>query len=100
MKNKPTDELYGEIFQNGKKVSTLTGSFLSHISFDGKRYWDIRENFPISIIETEHNLPSSSITRQDRIFLEEEKLEDAQAAKEIIENLQRHDRKLRKEYHK
>lgn len=100
IKNKPSDEIYGEITQNGVKVCTVTGSYLSHISFDGKKYWDIRENFPISVIELDKNLPSSSVYREDRKLLDEEKLEEAQIAKEKIENLQRKDRKLRQEYNK
>jgi hypothetical protein len=85
----------------GKKVvSVLTGSYMSHIDFDGVRYWDIREHFPISLIEYEKNLPSSSVYREDRRLLEEGNLEQAQKAKEIIENIQRNDRKLRDKYHK
>lgn len=85
----------------GKQVvSVLTGSYMSHIDFDGKRYWDIRENFNISMIELEKNLPSSSIYREDRRLLEERSMEEAQIAKEKIENIQRNDRKLREKYHK
>jgi hypothetical protein len=92
-----SDYFKGEIVYNTKKVE-VTGSYLSHIDFDGIRYWDIRDSYPVSIIEKEKNLPSSSIHREDRILLSENSMEDAQTAKEKLENLQRHDRKLRKEY--
>lgn len=100
VKGKPSDALSGQIIHKGKVVSTISGSYLSHISFDGQRYWDIRENFPISLIELDKNLPSSSIYREDRILLEEENLEDGQVAKEKIENIQRNDRKLREKFTK
>ena len=73
---------------------------MSHIEFDGERYWDIRNNFPIKLIEYEKNLPSSSIYREDRILLEENKVEEGQVAKEKLENIQRGDRKLREKYNK
>lgn len=100
VKNKPSDNLSGDIIHNGKVVSSISGSFVSHITFDGVRYWDVRENFPVAIIEMDKNLPSSSIYREDRRLLEEEKLDEAQIAKEKIENIQRNDRKLREKFHK
>jgi len=97
IKGKPSDSLSGEIIYKDKKV-VVSGSYLSHIEFDGVRYWDIRENYPISIIEMENNLPSSCIYREDRVLLEQEKLAEAQEAKEKIENIQRNDRKLRAKF--
>lgn len=98
VKGKPSDTLSGDIVYQGKIVSSVSGSYVSNIDFDGKRYWDFRENFPISIIEINKNTPSSSVLREDRVLLEQEKLEEAQIAKEKIENLQRNDRKLRKKF--
>ena len=40
----------------------------------------------------------ASIYREDSNFLYEKKLEEAQEAKDKLENLQRHDRKLRAKY--
>lgn len=100
VKNHPSDSLSGEITVNEKKVSSLKGSFMSNIDFDETRYWDIRENFPITYIELDKGTPSSSKYRDDRVFLEQEKLEEAQAAKEKIENIQRNDRKLREKFKK
>ena len=45
-------------------------------------------------------LPSDSIKRTDRLFLEERTVDEAQEEKERLENLQRHDRKLREECEK
>jgi hypothetical protein len=52
------------------------------------------------LIELDNGLPSSSIYRQDRISLEENKLKEAQENKEKLENIQRADRKLREKYNK
>lgn len=94
-KGEPSDTLYGEIMVGNKVVSVLRGSYLSHIEFDGKRYWDFRQNYPIKSIDYDSPLPSSSLLREDRILLEQGRLEEGQIAKEKIENIQRADRKLR-----
>lgn len=100
IKNKPSDYLKGELKHKGKVISTLTGSYLSHLTWDEKRYWDIRETFPISCIELEDNLLSSSTKRLDIIYLDQLKIDQAQEEKEKLEQLQRNDRKLREKYHK
>lgn len=97
---KPSDTISGEIIHKGIIVSKVRGSYLSYIEFDGERYWDIRENFPISLIELEKNLPSSSLYREDRKLLEINQVEEAQISKDKIENIQRSDRKLRENYPK
>lgn len=99
-KGEPSDCIYGEVMIGNKVVSVLKGSYMSYIEFDDVRYWDIRQNYPIQIIEKSKNLPSSSLYREDRTLLEEGKIKESQTAKERIENLQRNDRKLRKEYKK
>jgi hypothetical protein len=48
----------------------------------------------------EKQLPSSSLYRRDRILLEKGDIPQAQAAKEILENIQRGDRKIREKYNK
>ena len=46
----------------------------------------------------EKQLPSSSLYREDRVLLEKGLIEQAQSAKEKLENLQRGDRKLREKF--
>jgi hypothetical protein len=99
VKGKPTDNITGDIIYGNKKI-VVSGSYLSNLDFDGERYWDIRENYPIQLIELDNGLPSSSIYRQDRVSLEENKLKEAQENKEKLESLQRADKKLRDKYHK
>jgi len=45
-------------------------------------------------------LISSSIYREDRILLGENKVDEAQKMKDKIEDLQRYDKKLRQKYEK
>lgn len=46
---KGKDYVKGEIKKDGKVISTLTGTYMGWLEFDGVRYWDIRkmQNFPI-----------------------------------------------------
>lgn len=79
-------------------MSKVYGSYLSFIEFNDIRYWDIRENIPIKEIEILNQLKSSSLYRQDRIFLKKGDMAKAQESKEVLENLQRNDRKLREKF--
>ena len=47
--NRPQDFFTGEIICRGQKKSDVYGNYLGFIDFDGKRYWDIREQhvFPV-----------------------------------------------------
>jgi len=76
----------------------VLGSYLGFIEFNNIRYWDIRENIEIKSLEVEKQLKSSSIYREDRILLGENKVDEAQKMKDKIEDIQRCDRKLRQKY--
>lgn len=73
---------------------------MGHVDFDGVRYWDLREedynpkHFKPYMLD-ENPLPSDSTMREDRNKLVDEDYYEAQKAKEDLEELQRHDRKLR-----
>ena len=82
--------------KDGNVLSNFTGSYLSHIDFDGKRYWDIRHNIDIEEFPIKKQLKSSSIYREDSLLLYERKLDEAQDAKTVLEEIQRRDRRLRK----
>ena len=82
--------------KDGKVLSNFTGSFLSHIDFDGVRYWDIRRNIDIEEYPIKNQLKSSSIYRPDSLLLYERKIDEAQDAKTELEEIQRRDRRLRK----
>lgn len=70
------------------------------MEFDNVRYWDIRENVYLKSFESPNQIPSSSLFREDRIYWEKQNLEKGQFHKDRLENLQRHDRKLREAYQK
>ena len=82
--------------KDGKVLSNFTGSYLSHIDFDGKRYWDIRRNIDIEEYPIKNQIKSSSIYRKDSLLLYQRKMDEAQDAKTELEEIQRRDRRLRK----
>lgn len=73
---------------------------MGYIDFDKIRYWDLRDEdqFPKHFkpdYPDPDALPSDSMKREDRLLLCEDDYEAAQNEKENLEELQRHDRKLR-----
>ena len=96
-KSSLSDYFEGKIVdKDGNILSTFTGSYLSHIDFDGVRYWDIRHNINIEEYPIKNQLNSSSIYRKDSLLLYERKMDEAQDAKTELEEIQRRDRRLRK----
>ena len=82
--------------KDGKVLSNFTGSYLSHIDFDGKRYWDIRRNIDIEGYPIKNQIKSSSIYRKDSYYLWKRDMDKAQDEKTELEEIQRRDRRLRK----
>ena len=92
------------IFKKNDIVSTITGSWLNKLYFDGIKYWDINEDMPTYIRPIYNCLPSDSRFREDLIWLyrsfyksknEEERLyyeKLAQNWKLMIEKIQREER--------
>ena len=76
---------------------------MGYLDFGGVRYWDAREKdkFYSDIIGEEPNcLPSQASRRTDGRYHISYPVEEAQAEKERLENVQRSDRKLREEAEK
>lgn len=96
---RPSDGFIADILEYGKKVATMEGSYCSHIEFDGKRYWDVRQKFDFKAY-VPRQLNSSSVNRQDSNLLRQGFVSEAQEAKEILEIIQRNDRKLREQQSK
>ena len=48
---KGRDYVKGEIKKDGQVVSTLHGTYMGYIEFDGIRYWDIRRMLNFDLIE-------------------------------------------------
>lgn len=89
-------------------VSTLYGTYMGYIDFDGQRYWDARETksyepVPVPLEETSTDammsmpvvLPSDTTLREDARALLAGDVEQAQRNKDMMEEMQRNDRKLR-----
>ena len=95
------------IFTQNDIVSTISGSWLHQLYFDGVKYWDIDEDIPTYIKPVYNCLPSDSRFREDLIWLyrsffksknEEERLyyeKLAQNWKLMIEKVQREERTLK-----
>ena len=95
---KLSDYFEGTIEKDGNVLSNIKGSYLEFIEIDGERYWDIRRNINIQGYPIYPQIKSSSIYRPDSLKLLEKDVEGAQEKKDEQENIQRRDRKLRKEW--
>lgn len=100
IQNMASDYITGEIRDpGGETLSTISGTYCGYLEIDGVRYWDARHVRPYEF-SFDGNLASDSEVRTDLVALRRGDVEIAQQAKEDIENLQRHDRKLRAQYAK
>jgi hypothetical protein len=104
----PSDYFKGAIANaKGKELCQVEGSWLSHISFDGVKMWELGKPAgagaaagvaaaprPTPVPDP---LPSDSRFRTDLITLRTGDLVEAQKEKNRLEELQRADRKLRQE---
>jgi hypothetical protein len=101
------DSVSGEICKlnlNKEKipVCAVQGSWLDALSFGGKEYWRFNEESAYRVIpkDIQKSLPSDSRNRMDLIELKRGDLESASKWKQELEELQRKDRKLRKDFGK
>jgi hypothetical protein len=89
-------------------LSVGTGCWLSHLDFDGQRYWTLSEDPPerwLPLAEQQQQgvtqqqqqlvLPSDSQHRLDLVALRAGDVKGAQQLKEQMEQQQRHDAKMR-----
>lgn len=97
---KKQDYTWGEIKQNGTRVSEVFANYNGWMDFDGVRYWDVREKDDVYFEiagEVPDCLPSQASRRTDGLTLLNCPIDQAQAEKERLENIQRNDRKLREQ---
>ncbi|KRX07738.1 hypothetical protein PPERSA_05801 [Pseudocohnilembus persalinus] len=93
------DEFAGEITQDGKCVSQIRGSYISHIDFDNYRYFDYQTAKPFKIkINNNSILESDQGYRKDKNWVLQGHIDQAQKYKEELEGIQREDAKKRKNY--
>eukprot|EP01024_Parvocaulis_polyphysoides_P035289 TRINITY_DN3124_c1_g1_i1.p2 TRINITY_DN3124_c1_g1~~TRINITY_DN3124_c1_g1_i1.p2 ORF type:complete len:247 (-),score=31.52 TRINITY_DN3124_c1_g1_i1:586-1326(-) len=78
-----------------KVLSECSGSWCSHIDFDGERFWTLKKERLSEWIPIEDKIPSDCSNREDLVFLAAGDQEQSQKGKIKLEQLQRADRKLR-----
>jgi len=92
------DHVRGEIIQKQRIVSKVEGSWIDCLTFDGQVYWTKRQFKPFKTMNAPANeaLPSDCQFREDLLHLARNDVESSQQWKNKLEDLQRHDNKLRK----
>jgi hypothetical protein len=78
------------------------GSWMSHLTFEGETYWRVEDNLP-EWMERKDNkmsdgslvLPSDTEKREDIPHMMRKDWEEAEKSKVAMEELQRHDKRLR-----
>lgn len=66
-KKKPCDYFYGEIIKDGVVISKLEGNQMGYIDWDGRRYWDVREqvNYRVQGCDSSEMIGSDCRNRTD-----------------------------------
>ncbi|KAL3130634.1 hypothetical protein ABBQ38_008026 [Trebouxia sp. C0009 RCD-2024] len=77
-------------------VATCQGNWLSHLDWDGQRYWTLNDAHPDKWMPFQYPLPSDCSKRLDLQTLLSGDIAAAQEMKVELENLQRSDAKIRK----
>eukprot|EP01017_Pseudomicrothorax_dubius_P010057 TRINITY_DN1353_c0_g2_i6.p1 TRINITY_DN1353_c0_g2~~TRINITY_DN1353_c0_g2_i6.p1 ORF type:complete len:330 (-),score=24.72 TRINITY_DN1353_c0_g2_i6:99-1088(-) len=80
-------------------LSEGSGSWLEYVQFDGVVYWRISDKIEPWNSDEEILLPSHSQSRLDSILIKAKEYDKAQIEKERLEELQRHDAKIRRKPH-
>lgn len=74
---------------------------MQYVEFEGEKYWEIGEEWGTWYKPDQIKLlPSDSCLRADINYLKEKDYENAQAAKEELEEIQRKDKAIREENRK
>jgi len=87
-------------FYSKEMLSYFEGQWLEFLVIDGEKYWDLEYDRPATAYEIDDPLPSDSTLRPDMKPLVEGNLDKAQKEKDILEDIQRNDRKLRADFKK
>lgn len=103
---KPPSDLVEVVFfeydkqtQVKKPLCEGTGSWVSHLQVDNKIFWKVDEALDDPWIEDmTRRLPSDSLFREDSKYIKLKDFDNAQKEKDNLENKQRNDAKLRKDY--
>ena len=81
-----------------KEIEIITGEWTNNLNFSNIPYWKLNDFSLIPIFRIKKPLPSDSSFREDLIAFIIDDQDTAQKVKEIYEETQRNDRKLREKY--
>lgn len=82
-------------FYSKDMISYVEGLWIDYVMIDGDKYWEIDKVPFVPLVREPNPLPSDSLYRNDLKALISGNLEESQKQKEIMEEIQRNDRKLR-----
>lgn len=86
-----------KIGKEDEVLAVISGRWTQSIKCDSEVIFDVNGITPYKVVEEVKPLESDGKFRKDRMLVGVKKLEEAQIAKEELEEIQRTDRKLRKE---
>lgn len=81
--------------KDAKEIELISGEWTNNLNFSNIPYWKLNDFSIIPIFRIQKPLPSDSSFREDLIAFIKDDLVTAQKIKEIYEETQRNDRKLR-----
>ncbi|OHT03724.1 Oxysterol binding protein [Tritrichomonas foetus] len=88
----------GKYDEKKKFLSVVTGDYADKVYIDGELEWNISRDLthrPLEILDDNELLPSDCRFRIDRTKLINGNMDEADKAKQLVEELQRHDSKVR-----
>jgi hypothetical protein len=85
-------------FYSKDMLSYIEGNWIDYVMIDGDKFWEIDKQLPGTLARIPDPLPSDSKFRMDLQTLITSTEEEAQKQKEIMEEIQRKDRKLREQF--
>ena len=83
------------VFDDKGHISYCEGNWIESLSFDGKSVYELNQYKPEPLIRKKSPLPSDASLRQDVQALIKGDEAESQRWKDLMENVQRNDRKLR-----
>ena len=87
-----------KVFKSKEIISYVEGYWIEEIMFDGNIYWEIDQMEPENFSLEENPLPSDSRFRSDLQEFIKGNIDEAEKQKDILEVIQRNDKKLREQF--
>ena len=87
-------------FYSKEMISYIEGMWIENVMIDGDMYWEMGRERPFPLVRDAGSLPSDSRYREDLQALLAGNEAESQRQKEVLEEIQRNDRKLREQARK